>query len=137
VTRNLTTRNAVAFTKESDKEGTRPMHVLIAQFKIKPESLQHFEAAREKILAALSTEQPDGVHYTWCRLRDGHSFMGWLELDEGLENPLPNMSAGQEFMAHISNWIAGPPIREALDVVGAYRPIRGERLQLSNVTEEG
>ena len=40
------------------------MRVLMAQFKIKPESLQHFEAAREKILAALSTEQPDGVYYT-------------------------------------------------------------------------
>src|SRR4051812_22251038 len=113
------------------------MRVLMAQFKIKPESLQQFEAAREKILAALSTEQPDGLHYTWCRLRDGRSFMGWLELDERVENPLPNMPAGQEFMAHISNWIAGPPIREELDVVGAYRPIRGEGLRFSLVAEEG
>ena len=63
--------------------------------------------------------------------------MGWLELDEGVENPLADMPAGQEFMAHIANWIAGPPIREELDVVGSYRPIRGEGLQLSSVTEEG
>jgi hypothetical protein len=79
------------------------MPVLIAQFKITPESTQQFEAASEKTLAALSTEQPEGVHYTWCRLSGSHNFMGWLELD----------------------------------VVGPHRPIRGERLQFSRVTEEG
>jgi hypothetical protein len=99
------------------------MRVLMAQFKIKPECLEHFETSREAILAALSEERPNGVHYTWCRL-SGQSFMGWLELDEGVENPLPRMAAGQEFMSHIATWSAGPPIREELEVVGSYRSIR-------------
>jgi hypothetical protein len=47
------------------------VRVLMAQFKIKPDSLEQFEAAREKILSALSRERPSGVNYTWCRLPDG------------------------------------------------------------------
>jgi hypothetical protein len=109
--------------------------VLMAQFKIKPDFLEQFEAAREKILSALSRERPSGVNYTWCRLPDGTSFMGWLELGEGVENPLPNMDAGKEFMENIRNWVAGPPIREELNVVGAYRSIRETSSSVSNETE--
>jgi hypothetical protein len=43
------------------------VRVLMAQFKIKPDSLEQFEAAREKILSAPSRERPSGVNYTWCR----------------------------------------------------------------------
>ncbi|MGC2398660.1 MAG: hypothetical protein WA510_02695 [Acidobacteriaceae bacterium] len=111
------------------------MRVLMAQFKIKPECLEHFEAARERILAALSEERPNGVHYTWCRLSDGQSFTGWLELDPGVENPLPKMAAGQEFMSHIATWVAGPPIREELEVVGSYRSIREAALPPSRTAE--
>ncbi len=111
------------------------MRVLMAQFKIKQDSLEQFEAAREKILSALSRERPNGVHYTWCRLPDGTSFMGWLELDEGVENPLPNMHTGKEFMENIRNWVAGPPIREELNVVGSYRSIRETSSSMSDETE--
>lgn len=97
------------------------MRVLMAQFKIKEDSLQAFEAARDKILFALSQEKPKGVRYSWCAMPDGTSFMGWLELDPGIENPLPGMEAGKEFMQHIQSWTAAPPIREELVVVGSYR----------------
>ncbi|MGB9409547.1 MAG: hypothetical protein WCA89_18580 [Terracidiphilus sp.] len=99
------------------------MRVLMAQFKIKVEALEHFEAAREKILSALSRERPKGVRYTWCGLADGASFVGWLELDEGVENPLPGMEAGREFMERIKGWVVEPPIREELRVVGSYRSV--------------
>jgi hypothetical protein len=111
------------------------VRVLMAQFKIKPDSLAQFDAARETILSALSQERPNGVHYTWCRLVDGVSFMGWLELDKGIENPLPNMDAGKEFMENIRSWVAEPPIREELHVVGAYRSIREISSPVRNETE--
>lgn len=97
------------------------MRVLMAQFKIKEEVLRDFEATRDRILSALSHKQPKGARYTWCAMPDGTSFMGWLELDEGIENPPPSMEAGKEFMRHIENWVAAPPIREELAVVGSYR----------------
>jgi hypothetical protein len=69
------------------------MRVLMAQFKIKQDALQKFEAARDKILAALARKKPKGLRYTWCAMPDGMSFVGWLELDETFENPLVNMEA--------------------------------------------
>ncbi len=97
------------------------MRVLMAQFKIKEEGLQQFEAAREKILSALSHQRPEGVRYIWCALSDGTTFVGWLELDEGVENPLLNMEAGKEFMQNIQRWAAAPPLREELRIVGSYQ----------------
>lgn len=96
------------------------MRVMMAQFKVKAEALEDFEAAREKILAALSEQRPKGVRYTWCGLADGVSFIGWLELGDGVENPLLSMEAGREFMEKMKDWVAAPPTREELRVVGAY-----------------
>lgn len=96
------------------------MRVLTAQFKIKVEALQDFEAAREKILAAPAHDRPKGVRYTWCVMPDGTSFVGWLELEEGIENPLSGMEAGKEFMKNIQGWVAAPPTREELSVIGSY-----------------
>lgn len=96
------------------------MRVIMAQFKIKANALEHFEAARDKILTALSQERPKGVRYIWCKVPDGTSFVGWLELDEGVENPLPGMEAGREFMEQIRSWVVEPPIREELRIVRSY-----------------
>lgn len=100
----------------------QPMRVLIAQFNIKPECLQDFETARAKILAALSHERPKGVRYIWCAIPNSTSFVGWLELDEGVDNPLPNMEAGKEFTRNIQSWVAAPPTRQELRLVGSYPP---------------
>jgi hypothetical protein len=96
------------------------MRVLMAQFKIKEEALQDFNTARDQILCALANERPKGIRYTWCAMPDRISFIGWLELDEGIENPLPSMEAGKKFMKDMQKWVAAPPIREELTVVGAY-----------------
>jgi hypothetical protein len=96
------------------------MRVLMAQFKIKREALEQFEAARARIISELSHERPKGVRYTWCALPDGTSFIGWLELDDAVENPFPSTEAGKDFTNKIQSWVAAPPIREELKVVGSY-----------------
>jgi hypothetical protein len=100
------------------------MRILTAQFKIKTEALEHFKAAREKILSALSRDRPQGICYIWYVLPDEATFIGALELDEGVENPLPGMEAGREFMENIKSWATEPPLREELRVVGAYPSVR-------------
>ncbi len=70
------------------------MRVFSAQFNIRNDFLTAFEAARDRLLSALAQEQPKGVRYTWCRLPASHTFIGWLELDDGVENPLPAIAAG-------------------------------------------
>jgi hypothetical protein len=96
----------------------------MAQFNIKPDALKEFEAARDQILIELANEHPQGVRYTWCAIPGSNSFIGWLELDEGVENPLPNMNSGKEFMKSLQSWIATPPAREELHFVASYPPAK-------------
>jgi hypothetical protein len=99
------------------------MSILTARFKLRKESVANFEVTRDKILSALAEEQPKGIRYTWCKLSDGVTFLGLLELDEGVKNPLPDMPAGKEFLENIKNWVVEPPIREELSVVGVYQSV--------------
>jgi small-conductance mechanosensitive channel len=59
------------------------------------------------------------------------TFLGLLELDEGVKNPLLDIPAGKEFLENIKNWVVEPPIREELSVVGSYQsvgqPVSGRR----------
>jgi hypothetical protein len=100
------------------------MRVLMAQFNIKPEFVRDFETARDRILIALNHQSPEGVRYTWCAIPNSTSFIGWLELEEGIENPLPNIDAGREFAANIQGWAAAPPIRQELRFIGSYKPAK-------------
>jgi hypothetical protein len=99
------------------------MRVIRAQFNIRNEHLTAFEAARDKVLSALSDEHPQGVRYTWCRLPTSHTFIGWLELDDGVENPLPGIAAGRQFQENMRSSVVDLPVREELEVIGTYRPI--------------
>jgi hypothetical protein len=96
------------------------MSMLTARFRLKKESVADFEATRDRILSELAREQPKGIRYTWCKASDGVTFLGLLELDEGVKNPLPDIPAGKEFLANIKSWVAEPPVREELSVVGSY-----------------
>lgn len=100
------------------------MRILTARFRIQKEAMADFEAARENILSALSKEQPKGVRYTWCKIPNSPAFVGWLELDDGADNPLPTMAAGREFQEKVGNWIVEPPVYEELEVVGSYGAVR-------------
>jgi hypothetical protein len=99
------------------------MGMLTARFKLKKESVADFEVTRDKILSALAQDQPKGIRYTWCKLSDGVTFLGLLELDDGVRNPLPDIPAGKEFLENIKHWVVEPPIREELSIVGSYEPM--------------
>jgi len=96
------------------------MTMLMLRVQIKRESLQAFEDARNKLLLVLSQVNPTGVRYTWCDLPDGTTFIGLLELAEGVENPLPGIEGGKEFQTHLQDWIAAPPVREEWKIVAVY-----------------
>jgi hypothetical protein len=96
------------------------MRVLTIRSKVKQETAAEFEAAIEKLLSAVQQEGPKGIRYTWCKLPDGKTFVGLLELAEGFENPLPGIRAAEEFRENLKNWVIEPPTREELQVVGSY-----------------
>jgi hypothetical protein len=44
-----------------------------------------------------------------------------LELDDGVDNPLPALPEFRAFQEHLKNWMAEPPISEPVTVIGSYR----------------
>ena len=97
------------------------MKVLMVRSKVKAEHVAEIEAAGERLFAALQQAQPQGIRYTTCRLPDGVTYVSLLEIDDGVDNPLPAMPEARAFQEHLKNWIAEPAISEQLTVFGSYR----------------
>jgi hypothetical protein len=49
------------------------------------------------------------------------TYVATLELDDGVENPLPALPEFREFQENLKMWTAEPPIPEQLTVIGSYR----------------
>lgn len=97
------------------------MSVLMVRSKVKAADATEVEAAVKRVFAALHEALPRGIRYTSCRLSDGVTYVALLEIDEGVENPLPTLPAFREFQENLKQWMAEPPIPEQLTVIGSYR----------------
>jgi len=97
------------------------MSVLMVRAKIKADSAAEVEAAAEKMFAALEQAKPEGVRYASLKQADGVTFVALLQVDEGLENPLAELPAFQEFQEAVKDCFDGPPSADQLTVVGSYR----------------
>jgi hypothetical protein len=97
------------------------MSVLVATAKINAEHASDVEAAAERLFTAIRREQPRGIRYASCRLADGVTYLVLLEVEEGVENPLPTIPEFQEFQQGLKNWVAEPPAAGPATVLGSYR----------------
>jgi hypothetical protein len=97
------------------------MTVLIVRYQVREECVDDVSAGIEQMIAALGQEQPKGVRYALGRLLDGVTFVGLLELAEGVDNPLPGIAAARDFQQKLPGWVVGdPPVPAPMDVVGSY-----------------
>jgi hypothetical protein len=96
------------------------MSMLMVRSRVKPECVADVEAAVKTMFAAIQQARPQGVRYTSCRLPDGATYVALLELEDGVDNPLPTIAAFREFQANLQQWLAEPPSPEQLTVVGSY-----------------
>jgi hypothetical protein len=97
------------------------MRIITLRSKVKKESVKQVEGAIEKMITVIKQTSPAGIRFTSCKLPDGETFLALLELEEGVDNPLPGIAAAEEFRENLKNWVVEPPIREELEVVGSYR----------------
>jgi hypothetical protein len=97
------------------------MKLMTIRTTVKPEHVDDVEREIGGFFAALQREQPDGIRYTSGRLANSTTYLTVLELDDGVENPLPQLPEFGQFQAHIRDWAAGPPTAEQLDVIATYR----------------
>jgi hypothetical protein len=97
------------------------MTVHMVHAKIKRESVTDVQVAAEKMFAALDVAQPEGIRYASCLLPDGETFVAFLRLDDGVENPLPGFPEFREFLEGVEASRAEPADVQPLTVVGSYR----------------
>jgi len=97
------------------------MNVLMVRATVKAAQVTEVEAAVKRVFAALQHEQPQGIRYASCRLPDGVTYVVLLELDDGVDNPLPALPEFRAFQETLKNSMAEPPISDQLTVIGSYR----------------
>lgn len=97
------------------------MNVMIVRSKVKPEHADEVEHAVRDLFAAIEQAQPQGIRYASGRLADGVTYIAELQVDDGIENPLPALPEFRKFQENLEHWLAEPPTPEQLTVVGSYR----------------
>lgn len=97
------------------------MNVLMVRSKVKAENATEVEAAVKRLFAAIQQAQPRGIRYSSSLLADGVTYVALLEIDDGVENPLPTLPEFREFQENLKGWMIEPPTGEQLKVVGSYR----------------
>jgi hypothetical protein len=93
----------------------------MVQAKIKRESVTDVRTGAEKMFAAVDAAQPEGIRYASCLLPDGETFVALLQVDEGVENPLPGFPEFQDFLEGVEASRAEPANVQPLTVIGSYR----------------
>lgn len=97
------------------------MSVHMAQAKVRAENVTDVQTAANKMFAALDAAQPEGVRYAWSVLPDGETFVALVQLDDGVENPIPGLPEFRELQESLEGSLAEAPSSQPLTVVGSYR----------------
>ncbi|OHV20505.1 hypothetical protein BBK14_27730 [Parafrankia soli] len=97
------------------------MSAMLLRTKVKPEKAAEVEAAVKSLFAALDQARPQGIRYASYRLEDGVTYVVLLQVEEGIENPLPKVPEFLEFQQNLRGWLAEPPAPEQLTVIGDYQ----------------
>jgi hypothetical protein len=97
------------------------MSVLTVRAELKEEHVAEAEAAVQRMFAAIEREQLEGIRYASVKLADGVTFLALLELEDGVDNPLPGLPEAQEFYERLPGWYADAPEVGPATVIGSYR----------------
>ncbi len=93
------------------------MEVVITRTRVKQEKVSDVERAARKLFASLRAAPPRDVRVATALLADGVTFVTFLQLENGAENPLPSMPAYREFLEVLRPCVAEPPVAERGTVV--------------------
>ncbi len=97
------------------------MSVLMAQAKIKAESVSTVRAATEKMFAAINVVQPEGIRYASLLLSDGETFVAVVQVDDGVDNPITGFPEFRELQEIVDSSRVEPNSVQSWTVIGSYR----------------
>lgn len=102
------------------------MRVVMVRYRVKPDRVQENERLVADVYEELAEVQPDGFRYATFKLDDGTSFMHLATQADGVENPLPKLSAFGRFQAEIADRCGEQPVVTPLEEVGSFRLLHDE-----------
>ena len=73
------------------------------------------------MFAAIESAQFEDVGFAWLVLADGETFVVVVRAEEGTRNPIPGLPEYRELQEGLEHWLAEPPDRQDLAVIGSYR----------------
>lgn len=98
------------------------MAVFMIRYDVAEEGVAEVIDAVKQTFAALDEHRPEGIRYAYLRQSGGTEFVGLLELEEGVENPLPGIEAARRLQATVAAHAKGAaPTPQAYDVLGSWR----------------
>jgi hypothetical protein len=107
----------------SGREKSQLISSVVVSYRVRPDAVAEHVRLIEGVFEQLRAEQPDNVEYKVVCLDDGVSFVHVSTADtpDG-SNPLPAMTAFQEFGKDAASRVATPPTPTAAEIIGSYRP---------------
>jgi hypothetical protein len=97
------------------------MNVQMAQARIKTDRVSDVHAATQKMFAAINAAQPEGIRYASLLGADGETFLAVVQVDDGVENPIPGFPEFRELQEVVDGARAEPNTVQGWTVVGSYR----------------
>ena len=91
----------------------------IIRYETRPDSADENQQAIERVFAELAEKHPEGLKYSAFRLDDGVTFIHIVQT-EGDADPLPQLTAFQEFAKGSGDRMDGKPVRGKAEVIGSY-----------------
>jgi hypothetical protein len=97
------------------------MSLQMAQAKLKTDRVSDVTTSAQKLFAAINAAQPEGIRYAWVLLGDGETFAALVQVDDGMENPIPRLPEFQELQEEVGEALADATDVQTLTVIGSYR----------------
>jgi hypothetical protein len=95
--------------------------ILAVQFTVREDNRVEVKSALENMTRAIQREHPAGVRFASCRFPDGLTFLNVLQLDDGVDNPMPGIEECRSFQQSRPKWAVGPaPTPQSVSAIGSY-----------------
>lgn len=96
------------------------MNTIIVRYKVKSDRVDENVRAVQAVFAELKDKQPKGVRYATFVADDGETFFHIADLDEGVDNPVPNLNAFKEFQSGLVDRCKEKPSPTPIREVASY-----------------
>lgn len=97
------------------------MTTLLLRYHVAEKDVQTVLQAVETAFADLKKAHPAGLRFAYYRVADTAEFVGIVELDDGVENPLPTLEATRQLKSVVDRVAVGaPPLPLSLKEIAKY-----------------